>query len=107
LPPLAPQVSQIDNAAQLEREAVTLPLDHASASSFRCKVHLQSRCCASADALAVAGLADRLREIAALAAGGRSLATVAAIVFVPVGPQEDTPTCRWLNPVLKDLGNGH
>ena len=27
--PLAPQVSQVDNAALIEREAVTLPLDHA------------------------------------------------------------------------------
>jgi hypothetical protein len=29
LPPLAPQVSQVVNAALVEREAVTLPLDHA------------------------------------------------------------------------------
>jgi hypothetical protein len=29
LPPLAPQVSEVSNAALLEREAVTLPLDHA------------------------------------------------------------------------------
>jgi hypothetical protein len=29
LPPLAPQVSQIGNAALVERIAVTLPLDHA------------------------------------------------------------------------------
>ena len=29
LPPLAPQVSQVGNAALVEREAVTLPLDHA------------------------------------------------------------------------------
>jgi hypothetical protein len=29
LPPLAPQVSQVGNAALIEREAVTLPLDHA------------------------------------------------------------------------------
>src|SRR6476661_8443340 len=28
-PPLAPQVSQVGNAALIEREAVTLPLDHA------------------------------------------------------------------------------
>jgi hypothetical protein len=27
--PLAPQVSQVGNAALVEREAVTLPLDHA------------------------------------------------------------------------------
>jgi hypothetical protein len=26
--PLAPQVSQVSNAALVEREAVTLPLDH-------------------------------------------------------------------------------
>ena len=26
--PLAPQVSQVGNAAPVEREAVTLPLDH-------------------------------------------------------------------------------
>ena len=29
LSPLAPQVSQVGNAALIEREAVTLPLDHA------------------------------------------------------------------------------
>ena len=29
LPPLAPQVSQVGNAALVEREAITLPLDHA------------------------------------------------------------------------------
>ena len=29
LPPLAPQVSQVGNAVLVEREAVTLPLDHA------------------------------------------------------------------------------
>jgi hypothetical protein len=29
LPPLAPQVSQVGNAALVEWEAVTLPLDHA------------------------------------------------------------------------------
>jgi hypothetical protein len=29
LPPLAPQVSQVSDAASIEREAVTLPLDHA------------------------------------------------------------------------------
>jgi hypothetical protein len=29
LPPLAPQVSQVGNAPLIEREAVTLPLDHA------------------------------------------------------------------------------
>ena len=28
-PPLAPQVSQVGNAASVQREAVTLPLDHA------------------------------------------------------------------------------
>jgi hypothetical protein len=27
--PLAPQISQVGNAALVEREAVTLPLDHA------------------------------------------------------------------------------
>ena len=34
LPPLAPQISQVRNAALIERKAVTLPLDHASASSL-------------------------------------------------------------------------
>ncbi|UPT85560.1 hypothetical protein HAP41_0000035475 [Bradyrhizobium barranii subsp. apii] len=29
MPPLAPQVSQIGDAALIEREAVTLPLDYA------------------------------------------------------------------------------
>jgi hypothetical protein len=29
LPPLAPQVSQVGNTALVEREAVTLPLNHA------------------------------------------------------------------------------
>ncbi|WP_029586771.1 hypothetical protein [Bradyrhizobium sp. URHD0069] len=28
LPPLAPQVSEVGNSALIEREAVTLPLDH-------------------------------------------------------------------------------
>ena len=29
MPPLAPQISQVSNTALIEREAVTLPLDHA------------------------------------------------------------------------------
>jgi hypothetical protein len=29
LPPLAPQVADLGNAAPIKREAVTLPLDHA------------------------------------------------------------------------------
>jgi hypothetical protein len=41
------------------------------------------RCNANADALTVAGLADRCRETG-LATGGGSTPTVAVIVFVPV-----------------------
>jgi len=47
-------------------------------------VLLQSKCCASADALTVAGLVDCRRDTAALATGGRPMVTVSAIVFVPV-----------------------
>jgi hypothetical protein len=55
LPPLAPQVSQVGDAALVEREAVTLPLDHAIGFELAdVGSGLQSRCSASADALTVA-----------------------------------------------------
>ena len=60
--PLTPQVSQVGNAALVEREAVTLPLDHAFGFELADVVRQQSRCTASADALTVAGFLDRDRE---------------------------------------------
>ena len=54
-----------------------------SASSFPMSVRLQSRCCASADALTVAGFLDRGRGTG-LATDEPSLLTVSVIVFVPV-----------------------
>ena len=81
--PLAPQVSQVGNAALVEREAVTLPLDHAFGFELAdvgpAAIEVQ-RQCRRADGR---GLADRRRETG-LATGGRSMATVSAIVFVPV-----------------------
>ena len=50
MPPLAPQVSQVGNAALVEREAVTLPLDHsigfelADIGSAAIEVLRQCRC---------------------------------------------------------------
>jgi hypothetical protein len=44
LPPLAPQISQIGNAALIEREAAALLLDHAFAFSRRFVVHAAPDC---------------------------------------------------------------
>jgi hypothetical protein len=83
LSPLAPQVSQVGNAALVEGEAGTLPLDHAFgfelADVGRSAIEVQ-RQCQCADRL---GLLDRSRETG-LVMDGRSMATVSAIVFVPV-----------------------
>jgi len=70
------------------------------------QVRLQSTCSSKPDALTVEGFLDRGRE-ADLATDGRSMEMVSGIVFVPVAPQEDTPSCRWLKPVANALGNGH
>jgi hypothetical protein len=84
--PLAPQVSQVGNTALVEREAVTLPLDHAFGFEFSdvgpAAIEVQ-RQCRRADALTVAGFLDRGRETG-LPTGGRPMVTVSAIVFVPV-----------------------
>ena len=81
LPPLAPQVSQIGNAALVEREAATLPLDHAFGFELAdvgpAAIEVQR---ANADALTVAGLAT----------GWRSMATFSAIVFVAVALLQDS-----------------
>jgi len=45
-------------------------------------VRLQPRCSANADALKIAGLADRSRE-AALPMGGRAMLTVSVIRVIP------------------------
>jgi len=60
--PLAPQVSQIGDAAPIEREAVTLPLDHAFGLEFTDVRSRAARCAANADAETVTGLADRRPE---------------------------------------------
>ena len=73
---LAPQVSQIGNPALIEREAVTLPLDHAfgfqlaDVGPAAIEVQRQCRC---AD--------GRGRP---LATAGPSMVTISVIVFVPV-----------------------
>jgi hypothetical protein len=79
LPPLAPQVSQIGNAALVEREAVTLPLDYAFGLSLPEVRALQSKCTASADALAVAGFLVRGRETG-LATGATVSATASFLL---------------------------
>jgi hypothetical protein len=83
LPPLAPQEPQVGNAALIEREAVTLPLDHAFGFELAdvgpAAIEVQRR----ADALTVAGFLDRGRETG-LATDGRSTVTASLIVFVPL-----------------------
>jgi hypothetical protein len=73
LPPLAPQVSQVGNAALIEREAVTLPLDHAFGFELAdvgpAAIEMQRQC----------------RRKTGSATDPRSIVTVSAIVFVPVG----------------------
>ncbi|MGC1564114.1 MAG: hypothetical protein WA820_30290 [Bradyrhizobium sp.] len=72
------------NAVLIEREAVTLPLDHAfgfePADVGPAAIKVQ-RQCRRADG--VAGFLDRGRE-RGVATDGRSVVTVAVIVFVPV-----------------------
>ena len=87
---LAPQISQTGNAALVEREAVTLPLDHAFGFELADVGPAAVKMRANADALTVAGFLDRGRETG-LAAGGRSMVTVSAIVFVPVASRQHTP----------------
>ena len=73
---LAPQVSQVSNAALVE--AVTLPLDHAFGFELAdvgpAAIEVQR---ANADALTVAGLGDRRRMT-----GLATMVTVSVIVFV-------------------------
>jgi hypothetical protein len=74
----APQVSQVGNAALVEREAATLPLDHALGFELAdvgpAAVEVQ-RYCRRAD-----GRGDRGLETG-LATDGRSMVTVSAVVF--------------------------
>ena len=79
--PLAPQVSQVGNAALVEREAVTLPLDHAfgfelaDVGSAAIKVLRQ---CRRVDGRGLSGTGAR----DGLGEGGRLMVTaVSAIVF--------------------------
>jgi hypothetical protein len=76
LPPLAPQVSQIGDAALIEREAVTLPLDYAFGFELAdvrpAAIEVQRHW---PDALTVA---------APLAMGGPSTVTVSDISAIPV-----------------------
>ena len=80
--PLASQVSQVGNAALVEQEAVTLPLDHAFGFELAdvgpAAIEVQR-----ADALTVARFLDCGRETG-LATDGRSMVMISAIVFVPV-----------------------
>src|SRR5262249_54069262 len=73
LPPLTPQVPQVRNAALIEREAVTLPLDYAFGFELADVGPAAIECRASADTLTEATVLD----------GGR-------IVFVPVASWQDT-----------------
>ena len=86
---LAPQVSQVGNAALVEREAVTLPLDHALGFELAdvgpAAIEVQ-RQCRRADGR---GLSDRGRETG-LATDGRSMATGSVIVFIPVASRQDS-----------------
>jgi len=80
--PLAPQVPQVGNSARVEREAVTLPLDHAFGFELAdvgpAAIEVQR-----ADALTVARFLDCGRETG-LATDGRSTVPVSVIVFIPV-----------------------
>jgi hypothetical protein len=72
--PLAPQVSQVGNSALMEREAVTLPLDHAfgfelpSVGPAAIEVQRQGGCAGGR------GRGGSPSSTAALAPGGRSSA---------------------------------
>jgi len=95
--PFAPQVSQVSNAAQIEREAVTLPLNHAFGFELidvgPAAIEVPRQC----------GRADGHRPT-----GGRHAVTVPGMVLVllplsrdrssaPGGIADHAPTCRWLN----------
>ena len=81
--PLAPQVSQVGNAALVEREAVTLPLDHAFGFELAdvgpAAIEVQ-RQCRRADGRGLSGSRSRDR----LGDGRAINGTVSAIVFVPI-----------------------
>jgi hypothetical protein len=77
--PLAPQISQIGNAARIEREAATLSLDHAFGFELADVGPAAIEVLRNADALTVAGFLDRGRGIG-LATG----ATVSVIGVIPV-----------------------
>jgi hypothetical protein len=79
LPPLAPKVSDVGNAALIEREAVTLPLNHAFGFELADVVPGCNRGAALADARTVAGFLDRGRET-----GSATSATVSVICVIPV-----------------------
>ena len=72
--PLAPQVSQVSNAALIEREAVTLPLDHAVGFELAdvgpASIEVQRQC--------------RRADGRGLWKRASSMVTVSVIVFVPV-----------------------
>jgi hypothetical protein len=90
LPPFAPQVSQVSNAALVQREAVTLPLDHAfrfelaNVGPAAIKVLRQCRR-ANGRGLSGSRSKDRLGAM-----DGRSVVAVSAIVFVPVASRQDS-----------------
>ena len=83
--PLAPQVSQVGNAALVEREAVTLPLDHAFGFELAdvgpAAIEVQ-RQCRRADGR---GLPDWVGD-----GRGRSTVMVSGIVFVPAASRQDS-----------------
>ena len=76
--PLASQVSQVGNAALVEQEAVTLPLDHAFGFEFADVGPGAIKMRAYADALTIAGFLDRGRET-----GLAKVATVSVISVIP------------------------
>jgi hypothetical protein len=88
LRPLAPQISQIGSGSDRAESRNRAAGSRLRLRASRCRC-LQSRCCANADALTVAALADRGRDTA-LATDGRSMATVSVIVFVPVASRQDS-----------------
>jgi hypothetical protein len=86
LPPLAPQVSQVGNAARIERETVTLPLDHAfgfELADVRPAAIEVRRQCRRADGRGFSGSRSRDRL-----GDGRATKTQSSIGAVPL-PQTD------------------
>ena len=81
--PLAPQVTQVRNTVLVERQTVTLPLDHAFGFELADVGPAAIECCASADALMVAGFLDSGRE-AGFATDGLSVEAISAIVLGPI-----------------------